>query len=88
MKDVKQLKMELLEKLMEEMDSSISKRLIPKDSKVEQEELPLEDTKEMIDEKPSSVLKLEDEEEDEELGDSSLMQRLNELRKKKQSIQE
>ena len=96
----KQLKLELLEKLMDEMDEGISKRLPMKErmkGAMESEEsepvavveeksvMPLDEAKDLVSEKLSE--ETEEQEDDEDYGDSSLMQRLKELRKKK-SLQE
>lgn len=55
----KELKMKLLEELMEEMDGSIAGKLKPQDevqvTEVEQKEMPIEDVKDMIMEKMSGA---------------------------------
>lgn len=71
----KEIKMKLLEELMDEMDGSIVGRLKPKDevqvTEIEQKEMPLEDVKEMIAEKMSGA-DVEDEGEEKYLASKKI----------------
>jgi hypothetical protein len=98
MKSEKELKMELLEMLMAEMDNSLGRKLKPSEddavvevTQIESEEMPVEDLESMMEDKmsdeesilPEEMVEEEDEEDDEDWGDSRLMQKLMALKAKK-----
>lgn len=90
----REIKMKLLEALMDEMDeaslSRLKKEPMVNVKKVEEKEMPLEDAKDMIKEKmlsseaPESeeVIEVEQEDEEDDFG-SDLMRRLREAKMKK-----
>jgi len=94
MKDMeKEIKMQLLEKLMGEMDQYAGSKFSPKSeptvevTEVEQKEMPMSDVQDMMKEKmsmPSEEPSMEMEEEDgEDYEDSRLMDKLKKLKAKK-----
>lgn len=95
MKDMeKEIKMQLLEKLMGEMDQYAGNKFSPKSepkvevTEVEQKEMPMSEVQDMMKDKMSMSseepsMEMEDEDDSEDFGDSRLMDKLKALKAKK-----
>ena len=89
--DEKEMKMKLLEELMDIMDSKVVEKLKPSDkvqvTEIESKEMPIEDLEAKIEDKLAPKEEPEIQEEDEDYGDSRLMQKLMALKKKKAEME-